>query len=124
MHLKLILIPTEFRKQDANTDLYRCRICPARPGDKWMPIKRVNAHVQNETHLKARLQREKSRKAVIGSSTETDGGSATVIASGSEQSPADLDHHPADCHCCDSPSDDGLVQGDISVHPSIGNETD
>ncbi|KAJ7670498.1 hypothetical protein B0H14DRAFT_3102396 [Mycena olivaceomarginata] len=59
-----------------------------------MPIKRVKVHAQSETHLKARSQKEKSRKAAADASAKADGSSASMIASGSVQSLADILAHP------------------------------
>lgn len=53
---------SDFR-QDSQTLMYKCRICPVKVGaNEWMSKKRMNDHATNKGHLKAKEEKERVKR--------------------------------------------------------------
>lgn len=50
-------------RQNPQTSLFRCCICPIKPGDKGISQKRLSEHAKGARHIKAREDRTKERAA-------------------------------------------------------------
>jgi hypothetical protein len=112
-------------RQNPQTSLFKCRICPIKPGDKGISQKRLSEHAKGARHIKAREDRTKERAAarhvlqeladsvnpIINENPSSDAPSLTDATFDAETE-EDL-HNGSHSH----PSLNATI---ISVHPMVG----